>query len=168
MAPLWFRQLRLRPLLEVSLGLLLALALMTMMLLTAIDVVARYLFDAPLDGAFELTELLLAVVIFAALPLTTERRGHVEVDLLELLSRGLANKLARAFAMLVSAVTLGIIAWQLFAQGLRHLQDGSVTNTLELPYYPLGFFGAGAAALSAVIAVRLAARDLTGHGRLSE
>ena len=51
--------------------------------LTCVDVVARYAFNSPVNGAYELTELLLATLIFLALPLTTAAGEHIEVELLD-------------------------------------------------------------------------------------
>ena len=48
-----------------------AAILFAMMVLTTVDVVARYVFNRPLRGAFEITELLLVVLIFAGLPLVS-------------------------------------------------------------------------------------------------
>ena len=62
-------------LVEVLLGVAAAAILLAMMGLTFVDVVARYVFNRPLAGAFEVTELLLLVLIFAGLPLVTYADG---------------------------------------------------------------------------------------------
>ena len=54
-----------------------------MMPLTCVDVIGRYFFVAPIFGAFELTEMMLAALIFAGLPLVTLRNEHVTVDVLD-------------------------------------------------------------------------------------
>ena len=48
-----------------------ALVLFCLMVLTCIDVVGRYFFSMPVTGGFEMTEILLASLIFAGLPLVT-------------------------------------------------------------------------------------------------
>lgn len=75
-------------------------------MITVIDVIGRYFFSAPLNGAFELTEVLVAALVFAALPLTTERREHVEVDLLQPLSRGPLGRVTDLLVGLFSATLL--------------------------------------------------------------
>ena len=52
---------------EVVLGVAASAILLGMMALTVVDVIARYVFNRPLRGAFEVTELLLLVLIFAGL-----------------------------------------------------------------------------------------------------
>ena len=157
---------KLGPWLERSLGVCAGVVLLAMMALTALDVVFRYLFDAPIDGAFELTELMLAALIFLALPLTTQRREHVEVDLLHHMASTRVNRAAKVLAMLLTGLVLAVIAWQLALQGWKLFQEGTVTNTLELPYWPLALLGAGAAGLSAAIALMLAFRPAPGFGDL--
>ena len=49
-------------------GLLAALALFAIMVLTLVDVSGRKLLSASVPGSLELTELLMVVVIFAGLP----------------------------------------------------------------------------------------------------
>ena len=73
-APAWERRV------EGLLGVAASLILLAMMLLTFVDVVARYVLNRPVRGAFEVTELLLLVLIFAGLPLvsfTNEDRKSV-------------------------------------------------------------------------------------------
>ena len=65
------------------LGVLAALVLFCLMALTCADVIGRYFFGTPVYGAFEMTEMLLAALIFAGLPLVTLRNDHVTVDLLD-------------------------------------------------------------------------------------
>ena len=141
-----------RPLLERSLGVGAALILFALVLITCVDVVGRYFFDAPLTGAFELTEVLLAALVFAALPLTTERREHVEVDLITGFIGPRAQQLLAAFAGLFSAALLATFAWRLATHAMRSASDGAVTNALEIPLAPFGFLAAFSCLVSAFIA----------------
>jgi hypothetical protein len=61
---------------------------MGMMLLTFTDVVARYVFSRPLRGAFEVTELMLLVLIFAGLPLVSFTDEHAVMDFIDRCARG--------------------------------------------------------------------------------
>lgn len=99
-----------------------------------------------------MTEVLVAALVFAALPLTTERREHVEVDLLTaLLSPGL-NRYVTAFAGLFSAALLATFAWRLASHAVKTMADGAVTNALGIPLAPFGFLAAFACLVSAFIA----------------
>jgi TRAP-type C4-dicarboxylate transport system permease small subunit len=54
-----------------------------MMLLTTADVGGRYFFNSPILGAVELTQLMLAALVFLSLPVVCWRQEHVSVDLLD-------------------------------------------------------------------------------------
>ncbi|HEY1226319.1 MAG TPA: TRAP transporter small permease subunit [Ramlibacter sp.] len=69
--------------LELACGLLAGLALFAIMALTFFDVLGRKFASNSIPGSLELTELLMVVVIFGALPLVSERGEHVEFDSLD-------------------------------------------------------------------------------------
>lgn len=131
---------------------LVAAALIAFMIgVTCVDVVGRYLFNAPFRPAYELTQLTLAALVFVALPLTTADGGHVEVDLaLHLFPRPTQRLLGR-LAGWVSAVALAYFAWRMVRLGLTQIHDGTRTADLTLPMAPLAFLAAASCALSAII-----------------
>ena len=65
-----------------TLGMASGAVLMTLMLLTTVDVIGRKL-DVPIRGGVEMSEILLAMLIFAGLPLVSEARQHIVIDTLE-------------------------------------------------------------------------------------
>lgn len=144
--------LALRPVLENTLGMGAAAILAALILITCVDVVGRYFFDAPLTGAFELTEVLVAALVFTALPLTTERREHVEVDLLNAAFPPALNRYVSAFAGLFSAPLLATFAWRLATHAIKTMGDGATTNALGIPLAPFGFLAAFACLVSAFLA----------------
>ncbi|MCB1810118.1 MAG: TRAP transporter small permease, partial [Candidatus Competibacteraceae bacterium] len=89
------------------LALLGAILLFALMVLTCIDVMGRYLFNAPLQGATELTRLLMAGIIFAALPAVCLREDHVTVDLLDTLT---PKWLVRARQLVINLTCTVILA----------------------------------------------------------
>ncbi|WP_368184516.1 TRAP transporter small permease [Aestuariibius sp. HNIBRBA575] len=138
--------------LQNTLGVGAALILFSLILVTCTDVVGRYLFDRPLKGAFEITEILLAALVFAALPLTTERKEHIEVDLLNVVLSARMTRFMSAFAGLFSAALLATLAWRLASHALKAAHDGATTNALEIPLAPFGFLAAFSCLISAFIA----------------
>ena len=69
--------------LEIACGTLAGLALLAIMLLTFLDVSGRKLLSQSITGSLELTELLMVVVIFGALPLVSLKGEHVVFDSLD-------------------------------------------------------------------------------------
>ena len=68
---------------NLAFGLACTIVLLSMMCLTGADVVARYVFNVPIKGAFELIEVIMVVLIYLALPLAMLVNAHVEVELWE-------------------------------------------------------------------------------------
>lgn len=139
-------------LLDWTLGIAATILLIVLALVTCVDVVGRYILGTPLKGSFEITEILLAALVFMALPLTTERREHVEVDLLNVALSWLGQRLISAFAGLFSAALLATLAWRLFSHAYGNYVDGSVTNALQIPLAPFGYLAGVSCMISAFIA----------------
>lgn len=127
-----------------------ALLILSLIAVTCIDVVGRYLLNRPFGGAFELTQMLLAALVFVALPLTTADGGHVEVDLALHLLPAPAQVVLGWLAGLVSAAVLGFFTWRLVLIGMAQLHEGTRSASLALPMAPLAFLAAISCAVSAV------------------
>lgn len=138
--------------LQNTLGIGAALILFCLVLVTCVDVVGRYFFSAPLNGAFEITEILLAALVFAALPLTTDRKEHIEVDLLNVILPNVVKQYLSAFAGLFSAALLATLSWRLALHAMQAATDGSMTNALSIPLAPFGYLAAFSCFVSALIA----------------
>lgn len=107
--------------------------LFILMGLTCVDVVGRYVFNSPLHGGTELTEIGLAVMVFAAMPVVTWRGGHIVVDLLDRFLGSVIVKVLALFAALVISTSLYFLAWRIFELGERSIGRGVVTEFLGMP-----------------------------------
>jgi TRAP-type transport system small permease protein len=136
---------------EGLLGVASAVILLVMMLLTFVDVVARYLFNRPIAGAFEVTELLLLVLIFAGLPLVTYADEHALMDFIDRLlgPRG-TGVLERAVQALCAAVMF-LLAWLVWLKADRIWAYRDATDVLRVVYGPFVYFMAVMIALAALI-----------------
>lgn len=113
-------------------GLLAGSALFAIMALTFFDVLGRKLLDNSIPGSLEVTELLMVVVIFAALPLVSLRGEHVLFDSLDsYLSPGLLRLQKALIHLLVAAALLGL-AVLMWKTGSQFLQTGETTAQLKL------------------------------------
>ena len=125
--------------LETVLGAISATVLFLMMLLTAVDVAGRYLFNKPVVGGFELTEMMLAALIYCGLPLVSKRREHIVIDTFDPL---MSRRVKRGFdvvADVVCTVTLAGIGWLIFRRALRVAEYGDTTTVLKLPLAPVAW-----------------------------
>jgi TRAP-type C4-dicarboxylate transport system permease small subunit len=125
--------------LETLLGAISGAVLFLMMLVTAVDVAGRYLFNKPLAGGFELTEMMLAALIYCGLPLVSKRREHIVIDTFDpLMSKGVKRGLD-VFADVVCTVALAALSWLLFRRAVRVAEYGDTTSVLTLPLAPVAY-----------------------------
>jgi TRAP-type transport system small permease protein len=126
----------LKKLLETLCGLLSGCALFTIMSLTFLDVNGRKLLSNSIPGSLELTELLMVVVIFGALPLVSLRGEHVVFDSLDShLPRWLLRVQSAVVHGLCGALLLGL-AYLMWRTGLQFGQNGETTAQLQIPKSP--------------------------------
>ncbi|CTQ59460.1 MAG: TRAP transporter small permease [Roseibium album] len=135
------------------LGFACLLVLAAMIGLTCLDVVARYLFNSPVNGAYELTQLLLASLIFLALPLTTAAGEHIEVELLDGLKSKALKYLGAVCAGVATVAVFAIVALELSEHAEKLQRREQVTDSLEIPLYLIGWLGTASFAISAVVAI---------------
>jgi TRAP-type C4-dicarboxylate transport system permease small subunit len=136
---------------EGILGVAASAILLGMMGLTVVDVVARYGFSRPVRGAFEVTELLLLVLIFAGLPLVSFADEHAVMDFVDrVLSRRGRRALVRAVEAL-SAAFMFLLAWLTWLKADRIWAYRDATDVLRIVYGPFVYFMALTLGLAGVI-----------------
>jgi TRAP-type transport system small permease protein len=122
--------------LETLCGLMAGTALFGIMALTFFDVGGRKLLSHSITGSLELTELLMVVVIFAALPLVSLRGEHVVFDSLDHYLPQSAQTVQRVLVQgLCGAALLGLgyLMWQ---TGGNFVESGETTAQLAIPKAP--------------------------------
>ncbi len=135
------------------LGIGASLILFGLMVLTFADVIGRYLFNRPIAGSFEITELLLLVLIFAGLPLVSHADEHVTMDFIDhMLPAALSRGLVRIVHGL-SAAMLFFLTWQVLLKARRISEYGDTTDVLRIPIAPFVYFMAAMVALTALVHV---------------
>jgi TRAP-type C4-dicarboxylate transport system permease small subunit len=130
---------RLGSALETLLGAISGTVLFLMMCVTAVDVAGRYLFSMPLAGGFELTELMLAALIYCGLPLVSKRREHIVIDTFDPLMSKPVKRGLDVFADIVCSLTLAGIGFLIFRRAVRVAEYGDTTSVLKLPLAPLAY-----------------------------
>jgi TRAP-type transport system small permease protein len=122
----------LKKLLDLLCGLLSGIALFAIMALTFFDVLGRKFASRSITGSLELTELLMVVVIFGALPLVSRRGEHVEFDSLDpYLPAWLRRAQAVLVHLLCAAMLLGL-AWLMWVTGGQFRETGETTAQLQI------------------------------------
>jgi TRAP-type C4-dicarboxylate transport system permease small subunit len=136
---------------DAALGIAASAILFCMMTLTFVDVVLRYVFNRPLRGAFEVTELMLLVLIFAGLPLVTHAGEHVTMDLVD---RWLSARQRQALGRLMEAVSAALmfaLTWFMWIKARRIAAYGDTTDVLRILVGPFVYFMVAMILLSGLI-----------------
>ncbi len=120
-----------------STGLLAALALFGIMLLTLFDVLGRKFLNNSIPGALEMTEIGMVMVIFGALPLVSWRSEHVVFDSLDPLVPDWLKGMQSRLVHLVCAGVFGLMGWLLMQRAERFAEYGDITVHLQLPLAPV-------------------------------
>jgi TRAP-type C4-dicarboxylate transport system permease small subunit len=131
-----------KKLLELLCGLLSGSALFAIMALTFFDVLGRKLADNSIPGSLELTELLMVVVIFGALPLVSERGEHVEFDSLDPYLPQWVRRIQAVVVHVLCAVVLLGLGWLMWRSGGQFLESGETTAQLKILKAPF-LYGMG-------------------------
>ena len=122
-----------------------------MMLLTFVDVVARYVFNRPLRGAFEITELMLVVLIFAGLPLVSYADEHVTMDFIDRMLGGRARGLLERAVHAACAAIMLLLTWLVWLKADRIWAYRDATDVLRIVYGPFVYFMAVMIGLAGLI-----------------
>jgi TRAP-type transport system small permease protein len=114
-----------------------AWALMGLTLLTGLDVVLRYFFVRPIKGTYEVTEVVLCVVVFFGVGYTAAKDANVSVSLV-------VTKLPKRVATVVvsvgcflSMVLALIMTWRAFVQAGIYRHQNLTSAILHIPVFPL-------------------------------
>ena len=148
--------------LDQFLGFLAATVLMLLMIVTFIDVAGRYLFLAPLPGAFEMTEIMMAMLIFAGLPLVSRANQHVTVNLIIGLLSPKIRHFQRLITQIIMALVFGVMAWRMWIKAVEMLVQGDETAYLLIPIAPVAFFMTILLGVSSLIVAIQFARIIRG------
>ena len=114
--------------------------LLAMMLLTVVDVVARYVFNRPLRGAFEVTELMLVVLIFAGLPLVSYADEHAVMDFIDRLLGPRGQRALGRTVQAACAAFMFLLAWLVWRKANRIWAYRDATDVLRIVYGPFVYF----------------------------
>jgi TRAP-type C4-dicarboxylate transport system permease small subunit len=131
-----------KKLLETACGLLSGAALFAIMALTFFDVGGRKIISQSIPGSLELTELLMVVVIFGALPLVSLRGEHVVFDSLDSMLPAAVRRVQGILVHSLIGVALIALGYLMFKTGQQFAINGDNTAQLKIDKAPF-IYGMG-------------------------
>ena len=116
-----------------------------MVMLTLSDVIARYVFNSPIIGAKEITEVLLVTAVFFCIAHTHNQKGHVSVDVV-------TGKLGSKSSVILDFTTTSlatamfiVVIIRLSILNQEHITTGSLVgdafHILSAPFSAIMVFG---------------------------
>jgi TRAP-type mannitol/chloroaromatic compound transport system permease small subunit len=108
------------------------------MLLTVCDVIGRRIFRKPITGVYELSEVMLAIVVFFTLGYTESLKRHVTINIL--VDR-FPLRVRNIIESIIYVLFLGIcciLTWQLYVSTLEAYNTHQLISVmLGVPVYPV-------------------------------
>ena len=113
-----------------------------LMLLTVADVFMRYVFNSPIRGSFELTEMMIPLMVFLGCAHTHDNGDHVVIDVIY-------EKLPRAPKWIVSIISqliylavMSLMCWRYYIHSGNLRATNAWSSQLEIPHWPILLLGA--------------------------
>ena len=119
-------------------GVIAAIGMTVMVLLTVADVFGRYVLNSPIKGTWEFVGLMLIIGGTWGLGMCQIKKGHIRVNVFADRYSRRVQALFRSIAYLIGMSAFSLLCWQMFqmAKQFYYLGSAGVTDTLELPFAP--------------------------------
>lgn len=147
---------------ERALEAVMAAFVLAMAVITVIDVIGRYFFNSPMTGGYEFVQYLMALSVFAALPLATRAEGHLTIDLFTSRLGGRTKRVHRSVILIASTIVIAFLAWRMGVQA-EHMQRANATSgAIGFRLAPLAWTMAALAWLATLVSIVLTVQSFFG------
>lgn len=127
---------------------------MVMVIFTFIDVILRYIFNRPIHGGFEITELIMVIAIFFAVAYTQVQKLHVSMDFVAIKLSPRLRALLKIVTLFFSIGVLVLITWKSYDVALHYWDTHLTTRVLRVPVSPFVLVVTFGCALLALVLIR--------------
>jgi len=125
--------------------------LFLMMVMTMVDVMLRKFTNVTIIGCGEMTEMMMAIVVFCSLAQCQVDDGHIKIDLIMGRVQPKVQALVDTLTQFLCFVLFCLVAWSTFKHGIEIRQWQEVSIDLAIPLYPFVFIAAFGSAMLALI-----------------
>jgi len=126
-----------------------------MMFLTASDVMLRYFINSPIQGAYDLAEYMMAVLVVFSMVYCCANKGNIRVDTFIKMLPKRTQAIVMTITCLVNVCVFAAMAWQIYVKMIECYQTQVASTVLLIPRYPF----VGLIAFSATCIVIVFLRD---------
>lgn len=100
------------------------------------EVLGRYLFNSPILGHYEITELTMPFIVFLGMGYTQANRGHIRMEFLVLRIKGRWHHITEFVTILLGLAIYAIITYYSLGHALMMMEIGDITTTCQFPTWP--------------------------------
>lgn len=144
-----------------GLRLMVAAVVFVVMVLTGIDVMGRYVFGSPVNGADEIIAAGMGVIIFGSLPFVSAAHEHITIDSIANMLKGKVRRFQTALADFVAAAGLTFFAYELFLLAAKYSRTGEHSSLLHIPNNAIAYLMAAMTAAAATVSLIMVFRPRT-------
>jgi len=114
-----------------------SVGIVVMMFLVCGDIIGRYLLRTPIVGALELTEFLMAGIIFIGFAYSQAQKAHLRIDLLLTRLPQNSQYFLRIFNLAITFLFYALIAWRgIVGSWEAYVLDDKTPGLIRIPYWP--------------------------------
>ena len=143
---------------ELTAGAIAVIALLAMMTLVFADVIGRYLFAAPIVGAYQLGSTFMVILLFAGLPVVTSQESHLTVGFTDNMFPRRGRYIQRSAINILSGLIMATVCWRLWEQGGYFTIYPEVLEIVDIPLAVFCYFMSVMTGLTTVIHFGIAFR----------
>jgi TRAP-type C4-dicarboxylate transport system permease small subunit len=118
--------------LTLVMGIISAIGLMSMMLLSVYDILMRFFFAKPIYGVYELVGMILVITSTFGMALCQKEKAHITITLITDMLPARIKTTSVAFGLLMSLICYGIITWQMSIGTIEYFERGTGGLSSEL------------------------------------
>ena len=116
-------------------------ALFLLMLLTVADVVLRFTLNRPIPGAFEITEVVIPLMVLFAAAHAHDNGDHVVIDIIYERLPYIPKWIISFISTLIYLAIVVLIGWRLYVHSGNLRLFGAGTSQLQIPHWPILLLG---------------------------
>lgn len=135
--------------------------LLVLTVFTVVDVILRYVFNAPLRSVYEFTEFVMAAIVFLAVAYTGWVGAHISVDVFAKWLDKPSLRFIPAVLAFMGAALFALVAYRAVLEMFATIDQ--VSNLLRWPFYPFRFAVAFGSGLFAVVLLIQGVQALRGQ-----
>lgn len=118
--------------LTLVMGIISAIGLTSMMLISVYDILMRFFFAKPIYGVYELVGMLLVMTSTFGMALCQKEKAHIAITLITDMLPPRLKTTSVVFGLLMSLICYGVITWQMSIQTIEYFERGTGALSSDL------------------------------------